>query len=192
MDGLWIYVLLNFLISCWNGYASGIIYVRAKDSWDKYLAYFGLVLAYSGLLYTIFLVGILVEYLPPEWMLVANVYIGLPMILAGCYITIAQIIDTIRLIQEARRTGKGWRWVMLYVLVDTWNLFATFHNIRVWIDSVRLLGEIGGVKGVIKSTKKGKPAYFILLALIVITLIIVGMFRLGKEHATAQLEVRNS
>ena len=170
----------------------GILFGSAKTKLEEYFSYCVVVMAYTGLLYTAILFGIVIEYLPQEWLLVANVYVGLPMILSGIIVTLMQLITTYRLIQEARRTGKGWRWVALYVLVDLWNLFATFHNIRVWIQSVQMLREVGGIKAVYNiaddSSGKTKIVLYLLLSALITLFIIVGLFQIGKVKGIQRLE----
>lgn len=175
---LWLLIILNFLICTWDAYASGAIWGQARNTLDKALAVVIFVLAYTGFLYTIVLVGIVIGYLPEVWLLGANVFLGGPIILTGIVITIHGWIQAIR----TRSLLGG--------AVSIWNTFATFHNIGVWIKSFRALKDIGGIKGLINAADEGKGktkvALFLLVAVIITTLFIYGMFKVGVR-STASL-----
>jgi hypothetical protein len=173
---LWLLIVLNFLICCWDAWVAGIIWEKAQSTLEQVLAACAFVMGYVGFFYTMILVGIVTNYLPREWLLAANVYLGAPIILTGIFITIHGWIQTIR----TRSITSG--------LVSVWNTFAIIHDIRVWLYSVRALKDIGGLKGLWNiaddtDSKKAKIALFGLLALVLTTLIIFGLFRAGQNYA---------
>jgi len=167
----WFIVVLNILICLWDSYAGGILWGSSKDNiFYKMTAMCALIIGFVGLLYSFVLIGVLTNYLPETYLILSNVFLGIPLIGAGIVITIQGWIDSIR-----HRSIFG-------ILISLWNTFAMFWNIKVWIDSVKMLSEIGIGKALEgDGDSKIKIIIFLIIALIVAVAISFGLFFVGEK-----------
>lgn len=180
---IWLFIVLNFLICAWDSYAAGMLWgMKDKNRiWTKVIAGCALTIGFVGMLYTFILIGVAFGFLPETYILAANVFLGLPLISAGIVITVQGWIDTIR-----NRSFLGG-------LISIWNTFAMIWNIKVWVDSFKMIKDIG-LGNVLKSDSdsKAKVVLFLIVAVAIAGLISFGLFRVGKQKSeTLSLYTRN-
>jgi len=173
---IWLLIVLNFLICAWNSFASGFIWESAKSKTEKFIAGAALTIGFVGMLYTFVLIGVATNILGQEFLLGSNVILGLPLILAGIVITVHGWVQTIR----HRSFWHG--------LISVWNTFAVIWDIRVWIQSIQAVGQLGGFKGMFSELKKDrdykiKAIIFGIVAVAGTALISIGLFNMGRKKA---------
>lgn len=171
---LWFLIPLNLLISCWNAIVSGVRWEKSQDKFNKFLSLCILGIALVGFYYSFILIGVAVGILGVEFLLGSNVTLGLPIIFFGVVAT----IDGWKKAIEQKSISAG--------LVSIYNTFATVRNIRVWINSVRILNKMGGLKAMIKGLKgggrsKGKAILFLIIAATITLLLVIGLFYAGRK-----------
>lgn len=178
---LWLVIILNLLISCWNAIVAGVLWEKSKNRFNKFLSICALGTALVGLYYSFILIGVAVGVLGVEFLWGSNVILGLPIVFFGIVITIDGWIKAIE--QKSILAG----------LVSIYNTFATVRNIRVWIDSLRILSKMGGLKAMIKGLKgrgrsRGKAILFLMIAAIIALLFVIGLFYAGRKIGRKESE----
>lgn len=173
---LWFFTVLNLLISCWNAIVAGVLWEKSKNKFNRFLSICALGMALAGFYYSLILLGVALGILSVEFLVGSNVILGLPIIFFGIVVTI-----------------DGWRKAMeqksiLAGLVSIYNTFATVRNIRVWLNSLRILSKMGGLKAMIRGLKgggrsKGKAILFLIIAAIITLLFVIGLFYAGRKMA---------
>ncbi|MEM5834863.1 MAG: hypothetical protein QXQ69_03390, partial [Candidatus Aenigmatarchaeota archaeon] len=172
---LWLIIAWNFFVSCWNAYASGLLWGISKGKGEKAIALVVLALALVGFYYTFILVGIALNILSTQFLLPINVIVGLPIILLGVVITINGWIEAIR-----TRSLRG-------ILVSIYNTLALLWDINVWIRSFESIKDMGIIESLIESVEDSKDSskaiIFLVIGLIITALVVVGFFYAGKKTA---------
>lgn len=167
---IWLLIVLNFFICAWDSYAAGILWSTNKTI-NKLISICAITIGSIGMLYTFIIVGVATNYLNSEWLIASNVILGAPLILAGIVVTINGWYETIK----NRSVLSG--------IISIWNTFAIIWDIKVWIESFKILKDtgFGNLFSSNSGNSKDKAILFILISAIITAFISVGLFRVGKN-----------
>lgn len=160
---LWVFVVLNLVLGCYNSFVSGAIWNRTEGWYQKALAASGLFAGFVGVGYAFVLTGVGLGFASTDLILATNVFIGIPMIVLG-------IMFAYDAWMHYRETGSK-----MAAIAAVWNTAATFWNIAIYIRSFK---EVGGFSGAAKEVAENGAAV-IAAAAILSAIISYAMFKLG-------------
>jgi len=178
----YIFLLIEFGISIWNGYASGVNWSAADSAISKILSAVTLVFAFAGTTYVIITVGsIVLNYLNVIDQTIAVLMLAYNYLVLGGVITALGVVVAIQSIIIAYRTRSIWSaFVAVFnTAISAWNVFS-------------YVSEFSMVTNVISSESRneskddqGKLILIIICLAIVGFLITIAAFEAGVKRGRA-------